>query len=300
MPTLTAAPQPPHALGSQNDAPDNSLCDPPPRSAALRAASPRLWRHRCTCGAPREAGAGRRGVHTDFEKGRKMTHSKIDFAKRHPDLRRGAARRGDDRWCMAIRSSAGKLAVQQPGCPGNSLRLATTSSSRRHGAIDAGPNRRDATYARALAEMRALAARACRRCPPHVAVAGRCVEHACRRRCAPARRAGRRVRAAQRRLMVTATDEFPSRFACFCVPRVVLERNGATRVARGVRGELRERCPLVCRSRGTQSSSLWQVSNRYLRSYNFCNGFYRFMLQHQSGAATPCPGALTARSGSTA
>ena len=103
-----------------------------------------------------------------------MTHSKIDFAKRHPDLRRGAARRGDDRWCMAIRSSAGKLAVQQPGCPGNSLRLATTSSSRRHGAIDAGPNRRDATYARARAEMPALAARACRRCPPHVAGAGRC------------------------------------------------------------------------------------------------------------------------------
>ena len=192
MPTLTAAPQPPHALGSQNDAPDNSLCDPPPRSAALRAASPRLWRHRCTCGAPREAGAGRRGVHTDFEKGRKMTHSKIDFAKRHPDLRRGAARRGDDRWCMAIRSSAGKLAVQQPGCPGNSLRLATTSSSRRHGAIDAGPNRRDATYARARAEMRALVARACRRCPPHVAGASRCRRArmpvaAARRHVAPAR-----------------------------------------------------------------------------------------------------------------
>ena len=156
MPRLTAAPQPPHALGSQNDAPDNSLCDPPPRSAALRAASRRLWRHRCTCGAPREAGAGRMGVHTDFEKGRKMTHSKNDSAKRHPDLRCGAAHRGDDRWCMAIRLSAGKLAVQQPGCPGNSLRLATTSSSRRHGAIDPGPNRRDATYARARAEMRAL------------------------------------------------------------------------------------------------------------------------------------------------
>ena len=71
------------------------------------------------------------------------------------------------------------------------------------------------------------------------------VEHACRRGCAPARRAGRRVRAAQRRLMVTATDEFPSRFACFCVPRVGLERNGATRVARGVRGELRERLRLL-------------------------------------------------------